>query len=87
MTTTTVRIKPKTLNTLKNLAAEDNASLADMLDFVVKEEERRRFWKAVNASYEALRADLEAWAEWQAEVALWETMSADGLPDEPEDAW
>lgn len=87
MATTTVRIKPDTHRRLKDLASADNASLSDMLDRVVKEEERRRFWKAVNDSYERLRADPEAWAEWQAEVALWETTSADGLPEEPDDAW
>lgn len=38
---------------------------------------------ALDAEYEKLRADPKAWAEEEAERALWDTTSADGLEDEP----
>jgi hypothetical protein len=37
----------------------------------------------MRADYERLRADPEAWAEYQREIALWDALSSDGLEDEP----
>ncbi len=87
MTTTTVRIKPETLERLKELAKDDGTSLTDTIARLVKQERRRRMWEAANASYAAMRADPESWAEWKSEMALWDTTLADGLPDEPEGEW
>ncbi len=87
MPTTTVRIRPETHERLKEFAKDDGESLTDAIDRLVERERRRRMWEAANVSYAALRADPEAWAEWQSGIALWDSTLADGLPDESEGDW
>jgi hypothetical protein len=87
MPTTTVRISQETRERLKEFAKDDGVTITDAIDRMVERERRRRMWEAANASYAALRADPEAWAEWQSEIALWDSTIADGLPDEPEGDW
>jgi hypothetical protein len=41
--------------------------------------------EAVNADYDALRADPEAWAEYQKELAIWDCTLMDGL--DPSERW
>ena len=45
-------------------------------------DERKAFFDGLAADFAALRADTVAWAEFQAEVRLLDTTSADGLDDE-----
>jgi hypothetical protein len=45
--------------------------------------DRAAILEQVNASYAALRADPEAWQEYQAELAAWDVTLADGLDDDP----
>lgn len=45
--------------------------------------ERRHFLDQHNADMAALRADPEAWAAYQAELAAWDVTLLDGLEDEP----
>lgn len=87
MATTTVRVKTTTHNALRELASERGQTLSETLDDLVEADRRRRLFEAANASWAALREDPEAWAEWQAELALWETTSADGLEDESDVGW
>jgi hypothetical protein len=47
----------------------------------VQRDRRDRFLDRVNDAYSALRRDPEAWAEEQAERALWDSTLADGLTD------
>lgn len=82
MATTTVRVKTTTLQALRERAGERGESPTETLDQLVEEDRRRRMFDAADASWAALRADPAAWAEWWAELALWETTSADGLRDE-----
>lgn len=44
--------------------------------------EREQFWDRVDASLAKLKADPVAWKEYQDEIALWDTTSADGLENE-----
>lgn len=87
MATTTVRVKTTTHQTLRELAKERGETLADTLDRLVEEDRRRRMIEGAVRSWNATRADPEAWAEWQAEMALWDTASADGLEDESDVEW
>ena len=87
MATTTVRVKTTTHQALRERARERGESLTETLDQLVEEDRRRRMFEAANASWAAIRADPEAWAEWQATLALWETTSADGLEDESDVEW
>ena len=54
-------------------------------DRAIEEYCRQRFLEAVNADYAALRADPEAWAEYQQELAIWEVTLMDGL--DPNEIW
>lgn len=85
--TTTVRVKNETRDRLRERAQERGESLSETIDQLVEDDRRRRLFAAANASWEALRQDPEAWAEWQAELALWETTLADGLEDESDVDW
>ena len=68
--------------TLRKLAKEYGMTSEQVLDKAIDILERERMLEAVNAAYEALKADPDAWAEELSERALWETTSSDGLEDE-----
>ena len=87
MATTTIRVKTTTHQTLRERAKERGESLSDTVDQLVEDDRRRRMFDAADASWAALRDDPQAWAEWQAELALWESALADGLADESDVAW
>jgi hypothetical protein len=79
MASATVRISEKARKTLRDLAAESGESMQAVLDRAVEEYRRQRFFDELNAGYEALRRDPEAWAEYQKELALWDATLMDGL--------
>lgn len=47
------------------------------------ERRRRKFFEELNAAYEELRKDPQAWRQHQEELALWDCTLMDGLEDEP----
>jgi hypothetical protein len=49
---------------------------------LIEERERREFFAQMAEAYRRLAADPAAATAYDAEVALWETILADGLPDE-----
>jgi hypothetical protein len=81
----TVRISEKSRETLRALAAKTGESMQAVLDRAVEEYRRERLMEEVNAAYAALRADPEAWAEWQKELAAWDATLMDGL--DPNERW
>ncbi len=87
MPTTTVRIRPETHEHLKELAEDEGLSLTEALDRLVEAARRQRIVDRANAAWAALREDPEAWADYRAEVALFEGAVADGLPAEPDNDW
>jgi len=60
-------------------------SVNEALDHAIKARYDRIFWGAVNAGYEALRADPQAWAKIEAERRLWDNTLMDGL--DPSERW
>jgi hypothetical protein len=60
-------LSAKTRQTLRELAAQTGKSVQEILDLAVEGYRRKLFLDAVNASYAALRADPQAWAEVEAE--------------------
>jgi hypothetical protein len=46
---------------------------------------RKALLEAVNAGYAALRADPEAWAEFESERKVWDATLMDGL--DPNERW
>jgi hypothetical protein len=85
MASATVRISENSRKTLRELAAQSGESMQAILDRLIEEERRRRFFEAANSEYAALRRDPEAWAEYQAELTLWECTLMDGL--DPNEVW
>jgi hypothetical protein len=77
--TTTVRVTRQTHATLVQLAADAGLSAQRLLDELVERERRRRFFDEADAAFRALREDPAAWAEEQAERALWDQTLGDGL--------
>ncbi len=82
MTNLTVPIDAKAHETLRQLSAEANEPMADVLARAIEEYRRSRFLDRANAAYAALRADPEAWAAEQEERAAWDATLLDGLEDE-----
>jgi hypothetical protein len=44
-----------------------------------EEARRKQFMEALNAEYAELQKDPEAWADYQAELKLWDVTLMDGL--------
>jgi predicted transcriptional regulator len=78
-TSTTIRVSEKTRDTLHALAHDIGASMAEVVEQAIEAYRRQRVLDAANAQYAALRADPEAWAEVQAERAVWDVTLSDGL--------
>ncbi len=70
MARATVQISEKSRETLEELAAQSGQSMQAVLERLIEEEYRRRFFEAANAEYAALWQNPEAWAEYQAELTL-----------------
>jgi hypothetical protein len=80
-----IPISDLTLARLRELARWAGVSIDEALDRAIKDQYDRDFWEAVNAGYEALRADPQAWAEVEAERKLWDNTLMDGL--DPSERW
>jgi hypothetical protein len=81
-TTTVVRVDNETYVALKQRAEERHISVGQVIADLLDAEKERQFWADVDASYAAMRADPEAWAE---ELALRRELDGtlmDGLDDE-----
>src|SRR5438094_10629711 len=85
MASVTVRISSKSREALRKLCEETGETMPAILDKAIEEYRRERLMEQVNAAYAALRADPEAWAEWQKEIAVWDATLMDGL--DPNERW
>jgi predicted transcriptional regulator len=82
METLTVPISPAAHATLRELASSSNETMSAVLDKAIEAYRRQRFLEDLNASYAALRADPEAWAEEQRDRGAWDATLSDGLKAE-----
>jgi hypothetical protein len=81
MASATIRIRPQTHAALKQIAEITGESVQDALDKAVEERRRKVYLEGLNADYAALRRDPKASAEFDADNALWDRTSGDGLED------
>jgi predicted transcriptional regulator len=86
MSTTTIRVSEQTHAKLQALARDVGAPMSDVVDQAIEAYRRQRIIDQANAQYAALRADPEAWAEVEAERAVWDATLMDGLGREGERA-
>jgi hypothetical protein len=87
MPTTTIRVSLHTRNILHELAHEAGLSMQEVADRAIEHYYREQVLAATNA---ALRADTDAWHDWQAEQAAWDenpllAIAGIGESEEPTD--
>ena len=79
MSATTIRIKPASHKALKELAAMTGQSLQDALEQAIEDRRRKLYLEGLKADYAALRKNPKLWAEFNKELADWDTTNNDGL--------
>ena len=79
----TIRVNKKTLDAIRELAEKCETTMTAIVEAAVREYRAEQFWKEVNAGYDALKANPEAWAEYQEEIRAWDCTLADGSEDFP----
>lgn len=80
--TVPVKVSAKNHARLREWAKEDRRSMSDIVNDLIEQHERERFWDGVREDYERLRRNPAAWKDYQDEIALYEGASMDGLEDE-----
>src|SRR5687768_11632629 len=78
----TVRVEPQLHATLRALSDAEQRSISQVIEEAIDRYQKEKFWTAMHEGFARLRADPEAWAEYQDEAALWDSASSDGLADE-----
>ena len=78
---TTIRVSEKTRDTVHDLARKVGVPMAEVVERAIEQYRRQQILDAANAQYAALRADPAAWAEIEAERAIWDATLLDGLED------
>lgn len=66
----TVRVNPRLHERLQQLSAAEQRSISQIIEDAIDRYEKDKFWTAVHEGFARLRADPEAWAEYQDEAAL-----------------
>jgi predicted transcriptional regulator len=67
---TTIRVSERTRDRFARLAEATGRPMSQLLDEAADALERRLFFDALAAGYDALRADTDAWTEIEAEREL-----------------
>ncbi len=78
----TVRVNAKTHEAVKQLAAEDHTSMAEVVAEAIKEYERKRFHDRANEIWRLKMQDSEERAFWGKEDAILEGTLMDGLDED-----
>jgi hypothetical protein len=76
---TSIRVYPETHAVLTSLAKRSRQPLTQYLAWLAEAERRRVFFEELTESVDRLRADPEAWAEYQAESKALDGTLMDGL--------
>lgn len=83
-TTVSIRIPVETHQKLRELAKKEHKGLGEIVDEAIDAWEMEQIWRQAEAAHARLRADPEAWKEWQDEIALWDSTLMDGIPADDE---
>lgn len=81
-TQSTVRISERSQKLLKEFANEDKKSMSELLDNLLEQERRKRFFDEFDAAYIELRSDAGKWEKELAERQEWDCALMDGLDRE-----
>lgn len=78
----TIRISAETHKKVKELAEQEQTSMADVVAEAVKKYERAKFWERANAIWKKKMEDPEERAFWEKEDAILEGTLMDGLEED-----
>lgn len=78
----TIHLDTDTFRAISELAEQENRTVQETLTVVIEHYQKARFWEQARKDIARLRADPAAWAEYQDEIALWDTLAGDGLESE-----
>ena len=76
-----VRISADANAILDRLVDRLGGSKSKVVERAITSLEQRLFHDEVKQAYATLRQDEAGWKEYMAEVALWDRLASDGLPD------
>jgi len=79
MQSTTIRVRSETHKTLAKLAKQSHSSIQTVLSDALEAYRREVFLRRANQAYAELRSDPVAWAEYQKELAAWDSTAGNGL--------
>jgi hypothetical protein len=79
---TMVRVDDKLHATLREISEAERRPIGQIIEEAVKRYQREKFWHGVRQDFARLRSDSGAWQEYQAEIALLQGGSLDGLERE-----
>lgn len=83
VSTTTIRVSVETHTRLHNPALDEQESIGAMVERAVDQYEEKLFWQRYHKQLQDAQADLVTWAEWQAEIAVFDGALLDGLDEQP----
>ncbi|MGH2557685.1 MAG: hypothetical protein ACRDJH_01365 [Thermomicrobiales bacterium] len=83
MATVTIRVPDTTHVKLQRMATEEGRAIGQVIDDLVDRYERDRFFEEMAEDFARLRADPVASAEYDAELAVWDSTLLDGLENLP----
>jgi hypothetical protein len=81
MSMSTIRIRARSRQALKEIADATGRSMQDALDEAIEEQRRRLYLEGLNADYASLRRDTAAHRDRMKEVEAWDRANLDGLED------
>ena len=82
MSTTTIRIRSRDREVLRQLAKESGKPMRTVLEEAIEAYSREAFVKACNAGYARLRENPKAWADYVKERDAWDATLSDGIGKE-----
>jgi hypothetical protein len=83
MASSSIRVDEKTVATLRVISEHEHRPIGQIVTDLVERYRRETFWRDMHEAFARLRADSEARAEYQDEVALWDSIAGDTLANEP----
>jgi predicted DNA-binding protein len=83
MATTTIRVPIEVREKLAVLSDSEGKPIGKVIQKLIREHEKQEFFKGLAEDFRRLRNNPEAWAEYQREIAMWDTALMDGLENEP----
>src|SRR5688572_3678990 len=81
--TRTIRVRADVHDRLQAMAAEHEQSIGGLLEEMIEQRRKAEFFARLEEDFRRLRADPEASAAYDAELALWDSTLRDGLDAAP----